>query len=185
LHLLNDADLQTLQRHNAYYTDEILNYLRAEPIIGNCYFWSAPHQPFVLPVRVADFESVCQKPAAITAASPPKKLPELVAQGVQQALTGNSRVWLYPVSSFNGKKEDGWVAFSADYLHSAVAQATGADTDELTREIAVVLQRHKARSGYAVLEGVTRRVWAIPQSRLKFKAGKKPRPTSVEITDKL
>jgi DNA helicase HerA-like ATPase len=185
LHLLNDADLQTLQRHNAYYTDEILNYLRAEPIIGNCYFWSAPHQPFVLPVRVANFESVCQKPAAIAAASPPKKLPELVAQAVQQALTGNPRVWLYPVSSFNGKKEDGWLAFSADYLHSAVAQATGADTDELTREIAVVLQRHKARSGYAVLEGVTRRVWAIPQADLKFKVGKKPRPTPVQIADKL
>jgi DNA helicase HerA-like ATPase len=185
LHLLNDADLQTLQRHNAHYTDEILDYLRAEPIIGNCYFWSAPHQPFVLPVRVADFESVCQKPSAIAAASPPKKLPELVAQAVKEALTGNPRVWLYLVSSFNGKKEDGWLAFSADYLHSAVAQVTGADTDELTREIAVVLQRHKARSGFAVLEGITRRVWAIPQSHLKFKAGKKPRPTPVELADKL
>ncbi|MDH7503960.1 MAG: DUF87 domain-containing protein, partial [Verrucomicrobiota bacterium] len=56
LHLLNDDDLQTLKRHNAYYTDEILNYLRAEPIVGNCYFWSAPSQPFVLPVRVTNFE---------------------------------------------------------------------------------------------------------------------------------
>jgi hypothetical protein len=55
LHLPNDADLQTLQRHNVYYTDEILNYLRAEPIIGNCYFLSAPSQPFVLPVRVGGF----------------------------------------------------------------------------------------------------------------------------------
>jgi hypothetical protein len=82
-------------------------------------------------------------------------------------------------------KKDGWLALSADYLHSAVAQVTGADTDELTREIAVVLQRHKARSGYAVLEGITRRGWAIPQPHLKFKPGKKPRPSPVEITDQL
>ncbi len=185
LHLLNDDDLQTLKRHNAYYTDEILNYLRAEPIIGNCYFWSAPNQPFVLPVRVANFESVCQKPAAATPASAPKKLPALVAQAVQEALTANPRVWLYPVVAFNGKKEDGWLAFSADYLQTAVAQAAGADADELAREIAAVLQRHKVRTGYAVLEGITRRVWVIPQSDLKFKAGKKPRPIPVEITDSL
>jgi hypothetical protein len=28
----------------------------------------------------------------------------VVAQAVKEALTGNPRVWLYPVSSFNGKK---------------------------------------------------------------------------------
>jgi hypothetical protein len=184
LHLLNDDDLQTLKRHNAYYTDEILNYLRAEPIIGNCYFWSAPNQPFVLPVRVANFESVCQKPVA-TPVSAPKKLPGLVAQAVKEALTVNPRVWLYRVGAFNGKKEEGWLAFSADYLQTAVAQTTGANIDDLSQEILAVLRRHNARTGYAVLEGVTRRVWVIPQSELKLKDGKKPRPTLVDIADKL
>jgi hypothetical protein len=183
LHLLNDADLQTLQRHNAYYTDEILNYLRAEPIIGNCYFWSAPHQPFVLPVRVADFESVCQKPSPVSVS--PKKPATTIAQAIKEALETNPRVWLYPVGSFNGKKENGWLAFSADYLETAVADATGIEHNELAREIATVLQRHKARTGYAVLEGVTRKVWAISQSELKLKTAKKLRPTPVEVADKL
>ena len=182
LHLLNDADLQTLQRHNAYYTDEILNYLRAEPIIGNCYFWSAPHQPFVLPVRVADFESVCQKSPQPTSA--PRKPATTIPQAIKDALETNPRVWLYPVGSFNGKKESGWLAFSADYLETAVADATGIEHNELAGDIATVLQRHKVKEGYAVLEGVTRKVWAIPQTELKL-ASKKPRQTIVEITDEL
>ena len=61
LHLLNEGDLQTLKRHNAYFSDEILGFIRGEPIPGNCYFWSAPSQPFVLPARVCNFESVCQR----------------------------------------------------------------------------------------------------------------------------
>jgi hypothetical protein len=148
LHLLNDDDLQTLQRHNAYYTDEILNYLRAEPIIGNCYFWSAPHQPFVLPVRVANFESVCApQPVAAAVAQRPSVN---IAGAIKEALTGNSRVWLYPVRQFNSREEKGWVAFSRDYLQTAVSQATGVAPDDLAREIEAVLRRHKARTGYAV-----------------------------------
>ena len=61
LHLLNENDLQTLRRHNAYFSDDILEFIRGEPIPGNCYFWSAPSQPFVLPARVFNFESVCQR----------------------------------------------------------------------------------------------------------------------------
>lgn len=184
-HLLNDDDLQTLKRHNAYYTDEILNYLRAEPIVGNCYFWSAPNQPFVLPVRVANFESVCEKSLALSPASEPKRSSEQVAQAVKDALVTNPRVWLYPVAAFNGEKEDGWIAFSADYLQTAVAQATGLGAEELSGEIATVLQRHKARSGYAVLEGVTRRVWAIPQPEIKLKGSKELRRTAISITDRM
>jgi DNA helicase HerA-like ATPase len=186
LHLLNDDDLQTLKRHNAYYTDEILNYLRAEPIVGNCYFWSAPNQPFVLPVRVANFESVCQKPTGAAIPTPTsKKSPPPVAEAVRNALESNSRVWLYPVRAFNGREDKGWVAFSVDYLQATVSQTISDNLEGLPREIANVLQRHKARNGYAVLEGVTRPVWAILQSDLKLKGQKKPRPTVVEVSDKL
>ena len=38
-------------------------------------------------------------------------------------------------------------------------------------EIEAVLHRHKARSGYAVLEGVTRAVWALPQVEIKLDKG--------------
>jgi len=186
LHLLNDNDLQTLKRHNAYYTDEILNYLRAEPIIGNCYFWSAPNQPFVLSVRVCNFETVCQKPtlAKLSPAAAKDSIAR-VAQAVKQALVANTRVWLYPVKSFNGREEKGWLAFSADYLQATVVQTLGDAHDGLPRDIESVLQRHKVRNGYAVLEGVTRPVWAIPATDIKLHKNKIVRPILVEIADKL
>jgi len=55
-HLLSAHDLKTLQFHNAHFSDDILAHLLNEPIRGNAYFWSAPHQPFVLPARIRSFE---------------------------------------------------------------------------------------------------------------------------------
>ncbi len=57
-HLLSEGDASTLGRYNSHFSDDILAHLIAEPIRGNCYMWSAPHQPFVLPVRVRDFEEL-------------------------------------------------------------------------------------------------------------------------------
>lgn len=44
-----------LGKYNSHYSSDILAHLIAEPIPGNCYMWSAPHQPFVLPIRLRDF----------------------------------------------------------------------------------------------------------------------------------
>jgi len=57
-HLLSEGDAETLGRFNSHYSDDILAHLIGEPIPGNCYMWSAPHQPFVLPVRVRSFEDI-------------------------------------------------------------------------------------------------------------------------------
>ena len=57
-HLLSADDLKTLQRHNAHFSDDILASVLNEPIKGNCFFWSAPDQPFVLPARILDFGAV-------------------------------------------------------------------------------------------------------------------------------
>ncbi len=54
-HLLSEGDASILGRYNSHYSSDILAHLIAEPIAGNCYMWSAPHQPFVLPVRLRDF----------------------------------------------------------------------------------------------------------------------------------
>jgi DNA helicase HerA-like ATPase len=203
MHLLNENDLQTLKKHNAYFSDEILGFLRSEPIPGNCYFWSAPSQPFVLPVRVCNFEGVCQlssEPAARTAATPPdaKRLAELTAQAIKEALTVHKRLWLYRVGSLHGKKENGWLAFSADYLQNVVAQKFAENPEfklmsdglrwlqtRLPVEIEAVLKRHKARFGYAVLEGVTRTVWVLPQTEIKLAKGKTLRPLVVEVTENI
>src|ERR1051325_4899691 len=199
LHLLNENDLQTLKKHNAYFSDEILGFIRGEPIPGNCYFWSAPNQPFVLPVRVCNFESICQfsaKPAAPQPAPKPdlKKLSSLVAKAVQEALASNKRVWIYPVTNLHGKKEDGLVAFSREYLQETVAQGISGDPAfkliadgsqwlkvQLPSEIETVLNRHRARTGYAVLAGVSRAVWILPQTEIKLTKSKTVRSQSVEV----
>ncbi len=164
LHLLNENDLQTLKRHNAYFSDEILGFIRGEPIPGNCYFWSAPSQPFVLPARVYNFENVCQPPPKLAgmAASDPKDVGKRVAEAVKEALRSSPNVWLYPVDSVHGKKEAGLVAFSRDYLQEAVAERLCADPaynhvasagpwlqSQLPVEIESVLKRHNVRTGFA------------------------------------
>ena len=57
-HLLSEGDAGVLGKYNSHYSQDILAHLIAEPIPGNCYMWSAPHQPFVLPVRLRDFGEI-------------------------------------------------------------------------------------------------------------------------------
>src|SRR5262249_729388 len=57
-HLLSEGDAGVLGKYNSHYSDDILAHLISEPIPGNCFMWSAPHQPFVLPVRVRSFEDL-------------------------------------------------------------------------------------------------------------------------------
>jgi hypothetical protein len=47
------------------------------------------------------------------------------------------------------------------------------------------LKRLKARFGYAVLQGVTRTVWVLPQTEIKLAKGKTLRPLPVEVTEKI
>lgn len=60
-HLLSAQDLFTLKSANAHFSDDVLASLLNEPIAGNAYFWSAPYQPFVLPLRVMNFEEYAKK----------------------------------------------------------------------------------------------------------------------------
>lgn len=57
-HLLSEGDAGTLGKYNSHFSNDILAHLIGEPISGNCYMWSAPHQPFVIPVRIRDFEKL-------------------------------------------------------------------------------------------------------------------------------
>lgn len=60
-HLLSEGDAGTLGKYNSHYSHDVLAHLISEPIQGNCYMWSAPRQPFVLPVRIRSFEELYSK----------------------------------------------------------------------------------------------------------------------------
>lgn len=57
-HLLSEGDAGILGKYNAHFSDDVLAHLIGEPIPGNCFMWSAPKQPFVLPVRIRSFEDL-------------------------------------------------------------------------------------------------------------------------------
>src|SRR3989344_4134337 len=54
-HLLSKGDLDSLQRANAHYSNDIITQILNEPIKGKCYMWTSS-QPFVLPVLIKNFE---------------------------------------------------------------------------------------------------------------------------------
>ena len=60
-HLLSEGDAGVLGKYNSHFSDDILAHLIGEPIPGNCFMWSAPKQPFVLPVRIRSFEELYAK----------------------------------------------------------------------------------------------------------------------------
>jgi hypothetical protein len=85
-HLLSEGDAGTLGKYNSHYSDDVLAHLIGEPIAGNCFMWSAPHQPFVLPVRVRSFEEIYGR--NIKADPQAKSLVGTRAQSILKAMSG-------------------------------------------------------------------------------------------------
>lgn len=203
LHLLNDADLATLKRHNAYFADDILGVIRSEPIPGNCYFWSAPDQPFVLPVRVREFrrsgkpaEAPVKRTKAKTERTRTKSEGVALESLVLGVLGSHTGVWLYPVASHDRKSssEPAEIAFAFDYLMSAAAGRLRESgvlipaedpamwlRQELPAKIEQVLTALGGRPGYAVLASATRRVWVLPARTVRMSGGKPLRAEAVEV----
>lgn len=192
LHLLNERDLAALQRHNGYYTDDLLGVIRGEPIRGNCYFWSAPDQPFVLPVRVRDFASVASvapRPPRSAKPAPAGTAENDLRRGLDEALGADERVWLYPCAN-----DPEAVVFSADYLINALGEYFRAGRlpppsarmeewlrDELPGRAAALLRARRAAYGYAVLATHRRPAWRLPRSAVRLSAGKRLRPDAAEF----
>jgi hypothetical protein len=84
-HLLSEGDAYVLGKYNSHYSDDILAHLIAEPIPGNCFMWSAPHQPFVLPVRARSFEQLYK--ANVMLDSSAEALIGISAQKIQTDVT--------------------------------------------------------------------------------------------------
>jgi len=69
-HLLSRGDLDSLQRANAHYSNDIITQSLNEPKKGKCYMWTSS-QPFVLPVQILNFEdqSIAHKAKEVQANS--------------------------------------------------------------------------------------------------------------------
>ena len=98
----------------------------------------------------------------------------------------------------HGKKEAGLVALSREFLQEAVAKMIYEDPafnhiagggqwlqSKLPVEIESVLKRHRVRTGFAVLAGVSRPVWVLPQAEIKLTKGKSVRAQPVEVIQEI
>lgn len=91
-HLLSEGDASTLGKYNAHFSNDVLAHLISEPIPGNAFMWAAPHQPFVLPVRVRSFEGLyggmihVEKSAERSEAASPSQLVQQVTTAVDTRL---------------------------------------------------------------------------------------------------
>ncbi|MBM4063294.1 MAG: ATP-binding protein [Planctomycetes bacterium] len=124
MHLLGEDDLQLLKRINAHYSDDVLEAIRGEPVKGNCYFWSAPDQPYVVPCRVAnyDLEATARTAAAAPAPASTRKQDPL-GEPVLRLLATDSRVWLMTLAEEHRQRFPDALAVSRDYLVQALEGA--------------------------------------------------------------
>lgn len=58
-HLLSRGDLKHLQDANAHYSDDIVTQILSEPVKGKAYMWTS-HQPFVIPIKIVNFEELAK-----------------------------------------------------------------------------------------------------------------------------
>jgi DNA helicase HerA-like ATPase len=128
MHLLAQRDLDVLGAANAHYTPEILEFLRTEPVKGNCYFWSAPDQPYVVGVRIDNYDEAPLVKAELTErAQPLHPGPALDAtpleRAVATAICTSPRVFVMSVASVNGAPAIEDVAVARDFLASNIPDA--------------------------------------------------------------
>ncbi len=121
MHLLNENDLRLLQRINAHFTEDILEFIRNEPVKGNCYFWSAPDQPYVVPCRVENFDNYATRPTRRAEGPARVREPRLTPyeKVLLRALAEEERVYLIPAQvPVKGKKAGDLLAVSPRYLQT-------------------------------------------------------------------
>jgi hypothetical protein len=139
-HLLSADDLKALQRTNAHFSDDILANILNEPIKGNSYFWSAPDQPFVLPVRISNFEDYVNEKTnsnkelvKITAHEEFKQVaPSLITKlaiCVKESIEKDSNIHIFSKVIIDGTECPEYCAVSCWYLSAGVASNLPSELD--------------------------------------------------------
>lgn len=121
MHLLAERDLRVLGQSNAHFTPEILGFLRDEPVKGNCYFWSAPDQPYVVGTRVDNYDEQARaiEPEAPATDGYEDRLSAALVRAVAEART----VYLFRVRAVDGRPVEGLLAAAPFYLAQNVPGA--------------------------------------------------------------
>jgi hypothetical protein len=120
-HLLSTDDLASLQRANAHFSADVLGMILNEPIPGNAYVWSSPYQPFVLSVRVENFEDYAKAASRTKSAEAvptpaeefAKRIPDLQSEldrTVRELLEKDRQVPVYVNLVSNSQPLEGQVA---------------------------------------------------------------------------
>ena len=129
MHLLSEMDLKTLGAANAYYTPEVLEFIRNEPVKGNCYFWSAPDQPYVVAARIDNYEERVREEIPIELSEhdiiqyiEPGYEDQLI-ESIVKSLCEVPRIYLFVPRRIDTEAVQGLVAAAATYLESRIVGA--------------------------------------------------------------
>jgi len=132
-HLLSADDLISLRKANAHFSDDVLAIILNEPIPGNAYMWSAPYQPFVLPLRIENFEDhakhVGEPKGIITVTAAEKfatRVPDLqkdLDRTIRALLETDNNVPIYVNVLIDGQPNPGQVAVKLWNLKLATGEA--------------------------------------------------------------
>ena len=90
-HLISSGDLGQLKAANAHYSTDIISSIINEPIKGNCYYWSAPDQPFVMSARILNYEEYVKALDGYTSPQPIKMQKETSKEKDGQKLKESSK----------------------------------------------------------------------------------------------
>jgi len=136
-HLLSEGDLKALQRANAHFSNDILANILNEPIKGNAYFWSAPDQPFILPVRITNFTEYAKGKSSLkfptkTAVEEFKEIyPTLENELLtitKSTIEENPNLFIFSNITLDGKKIENQCSFSYLILRRHVAESLSGES---------------------------------------------------------
>ena len=131
-HLLSEGDLRALQRANAHFSNDILANILNEPIKGNAYFWSAPDQPFILPVRITNFTEYAKGKSTLkfptkTAVEEFKEIyPTLESEllsATKSVIEDHPNLFIFLNITLDGIKIENQYSFSYFFLRQYVAES--------------------------------------------------------------
>ena len=135
-HLLSEGDLRALQRANAHFSNDILANILNEPIKGNAYFWSAPDQPFILPVRITDFNKYAKGKSSAkfptkTAVEEFKEIyPTLegeLLKFTKSSIEENPKLFIFSNITLDGIRVENQICFSHLQLRLLVAESLSSE----------------------------------------------------------